>query len=105
MALITTIYVTAPQPRASSATGATSDEQAMAISAKHCVACHAQHPSHPAFKEPPKNMALETVPELRRYAQQIYMQTVQNRAMPLGNQTGMTDAEREALGRWINGLR
>ncbi len=105
MALITTIYVTAPQPRASSATGATSDEQAMAISARHCVACHAQHPSHPAFKEPPKNMALETVPELRRYAQQIYMQTVQNRAMPLGNQTGMTDAEREALGRWINGLR
>jgi len=105
MALITTIYVTAPQPRASSATGATSDEQAMAISTKHCIACHAQHPSHPAFKEPPKNMALETVPELRRYAQQIYMQTVQNRAMPLGNQTGMTDAEREALGRWINGLR
>ena len=105
MALITTIYVTAPQPRASSATGATSDEQAMAISAKHCVACHAQHPSHPAFKEPPKNMALETVPELRRYAQQIYMQTVQNRAMPLGNQTGMTDAERDALGRWINGLK
>ena len=105
MALITTIYVTAPQPRANSATGATSDEHAMAISVKHCVACHAQHPSHPAFKEPPKNMALETVPELRRYAQQIYMQTVQNRAMPLGNQTGMTDAEREALGRWINGLR
>jgi uncharacterized membrane protein len=30
------------------------------------------------------------------------MQTVQNRAMPLGNQTAMTDEERDALGRWVN---
>ena len=42
---------------------------------------------------------------MRRYAQQIYMQTVQNRAMPLGNQTGMTEDERETLGRWVNGLK
>ena len=39
---------------------------------------------------------------MRRFAQQIYIQTVQNRAMPLGNQTGMTEDEREALGRWVN---
>jgi uncharacterized membrane protein len=32
-------------------------------------------------------------------------QTVQNRAMPLGNQTGMTDEEREALGNWVRGLK
>jgi uncharacterized membrane protein len=103
MALITAIYVTAPQPRSAPAGGqAVSDAQALAISARHCIACHARHPSHPAFKEPPKNMALETVPEMRRFAQQIYLQTVQNRAMPLGNQTGMTEAEREALGRWLN---
>jgi uncharacterized membrane protein len=83
--------------------GVTTDQQALAITAKHCVACHSQHPSHPAFKEPPKNVALDTIPEMRRFAQQIYMQTVQNRAMPLGNQTGMTEDEREALGRWVNG--
>jgi uncharacterized membrane protein len=105
MALITVIYVTAPQPRAPATGAAVADEQALAISAKHCVACHSQHPSHPAFKEPPKNVALETIPDMRRYAQQIYMQTVQNRAMPLGNQTGMTEAERDALGRWLNGLK
>jgi uncharacterized membrane protein len=105
MALITAIYVTAPAPRAASTAAPTTDAQVLAISAKHCVSCHASNPSHPAFKEPPKNMALETVPELRRYSRQIYMQTVQNRAMPLGNQTGMTDDEREALGRWIGGLK
>ena len=105
MALITAIYLTAPQPRAVSAGPAVSDIEALTISAKHCVMCHSRNPSHPAFKEAPKNVALETIPEMRRFAQQIYMQTVQNRAMPLGNQTGMTEDERAALGRWVNGRK
>jgi uncharacterized membrane protein len=29
----------------------------------------------------------------------------QNRAMPLGNQTGMTEEERDVLGRWVNDLK
>ena len=103
MALIATIYVTAPQSRAvSTAGGAVTDADAQNIVTRHCLTCHAKNPSHPAFKEPPKNVSLESVAEMRRYAQQIYMQTVQNRAMPLGNQTGMTDEERDALGRWVN---
>jgi uncharacterized membrane protein len=105
IALIAAIYVTAPQPRATMTGEAVSDSQVLAISTKHCIACHAANPTHPAFKEPPKNVALETIPEMRRFAQQIYMQTVQNRAMPLGNQTGMTDAERDALGRWLGGRK
>jgi uncharacterized membrane protein len=74
----------------------------LAITAKHCIMCHSHNPSHPAFKEPPKNVALDTIGEMRRFGQQIYIQTVQNRAMPLGNQTGITEDEREALGRWVN---
>ena len=31
----------------------------------------------------------------------ILTQTVQNKAMPLGNQTAMTDEERQRLGQWI----
>ena len=106
MALLAVIYVTAPKARsAGGATAAVSDNEALAITAKHCVVCHAKDPAHPAFKEPPKNVALETIPEMRRFAKPIYIQTVQNRAMPMGNQTGMTDEERETLGRWVNGLR
>jgi uncharacterized membrane protein len=102
MALITAIYVTAPTPRVLTAGPAVSDMEALTITAKHCLMCHSRHPSHPAFKEPPKNVVLDNVAEMRRFAQQIYMQTVQNRAMPLGNQTGMTDDERDALGRWVS---
>jgi uncharacterized membrane protein len=102
MGLITAIYVTAPAPRPVAAGPAVSDIEALTITAKHCVMCHSNRPTHPAFKEPPKNIVLDNVPEMRRFAQQIYMQAVQNRAMPLGNQTGMTEAERDALGRWVN---
>jgi uncharacterized membrane protein len=42
---------------------------------------------------------------MRSFVQQIYIQSVQNRAMPLGNQTGMTAARRDALGRWVGGLK
>jgi uncharacterized membrane protein len=105
LALLAVIFVTAPQPRGPSTGTAVADAEAMAIASRHCTTCHARNPSHPAFKEAPKNVALETVADLKRYAPQIYLQTVQNRAMPLGNQTGMTEAERDALGRWVNGLQ
>ncbi len=86
------------------ASGAVSDAQALAIMRKHCVACHAAKPTHPAFAEAPNGVALETVADLKKYARRIYAQTVQNRAMPLGNQTGMTEDERAALGRWLKAL-
>ena len=78
-----------------------SDADALAIMHKHCVVCHAEKPAHPAFEQPPKNIALETLAQLKQHARLVYQQTVQNRAMPLGNQTGMTEAERDALGRWV----
>ena len=78
-----------------------SDAEALAIMQKHCVVCHAAKPTHPAFEQPPTNIALETLAQLRQYARPVYEQTVQNRAMPLGNPAGMTDAERAALGRWV----
>ena len=56
--------------------------------------CHARKPTHESFKEAPKNVMLESTAELRKYAPLILTQTVQNKAMPLGNQTAMTDDER-----------
>ena len=42
------------------------------------------------IKVAPKGIALETLEELKRYAAQIETQAVKNKAMPLGNKTGMT---------------
>ncbi len=103
VALLAAIFVTAPL--APSAGGEVSDAQALAITHKHCTTCHAVNPTHEAFKEAPKNVALETIADLKKYAQLIYLQTVQNKAMPLGNQTAMTEDERAALGRWVRALK
>ena len=78
-----------------------SDADVLAIVHKHCVVCHAEKPAHPAFEQPPKDIALETLAQLKQHARSVYEQTVRNRAMPLGNPAGMTEAERAALGRWV----
>jgi uncharacterized membrane protein len=80
-----------------------SDAEALAIVRKHCVMCHAVKPVHESFQQAPKNITLETIAELRKHAAAVYAHTVQTKAMPLGNQTAMTDVERSALGRWLKG--
>jgi uncharacterized membrane protein len=99
-ALICAIWLTAP--RLPAATGAAvTDAEVLALAARHCTSCHARRPTHESFKEAPKNVTLESTAELRKYAALILTQTVQNKAMPLGNQTAMTDEERQKLGQWI----
>ena len=80
---------------------AISDAEAMAIVRKHCVMCHAVTPTHESFREAPKNITLESIADVRKHAGTVYTQTVQSKAMPLGNQTAMTDDERATLGRWL----
>lgn len=100
IALLCAIYLTAPASR-TNATAAVSDAELLAISAKHCVMCHAANPTHASFTEAPKNVTLESVADFRRYAPLIMAQTVHNKAMPLGNQTKMTEEERQKIGAWI----
>lgn len=73
----------------------------LAISQTRCVSCHAARPTDPDTEKAPGGVALETVDELRRHAARVLKQSVLSSAMPLGNKTGMTAAEREAVGLWI----
>jgi uncharacterized membrane protein len=99
-ALVAALWLTEPAPRIGE--GMTvSDDEVLALTHKHCTMCHSANPTKPGFKEAPKAVMLETVEELRRYATQIETQAVRNKAMPLGNETGMTDDERTRLGAWI----
>jgi uncharacterized membrane protein len=82
-----------------------SDADALAITQKHCVMCHARKPTHPSFDAPPKGVALETVDDLKAWAVKIVEQVVEDRNMPVGSDTGMTEEEREALAQWAQGLK
>jgi len=63
--------------------------------------CHAAKPAHESFQEAPKYITLETIADIKKNAATISAQTVQTKAMPLGNQTGMTDEERATLAQWL----
>jgi uncharacterized membrane protein len=64
-----------------------------------CTACHSQNPTKVA--EPPQGVTFDTPEEIQARADAIEQQAVQSKAMPLGNVTKMTQAERDLLGRWI----
>ncbi len=78
-----------------------SARDALAIAQARCASCHAARPTDPDTKKAPGGVALETVDELRRHGARVFSQAVLSTAMPLGNRTGMTAGEREALGLWI----
>ncbi|MFO1032751.1 MAG: hypothetical protein U1E15_01150 [Hyphomicrobiales bacterium] len=94
------IYLTA-QPAAPAFTGVVSDDEALGIVQSRCVACHAAKPTEPAITQAPKGIMLETLDAMRQHKDQIITQAVANKAMPLGNKTGMTDDERAKLGAWL----
>lgn len=75
--------------------------RAMALVAEHCVSCHASVPRHDGFSEAPGGVRLETLEEIRIHSAKIIAQAVMSKAMPLGNETGITEAERAILGAWI----
>ena len=101
IALFAAIYMTTPQQRNTADIDVT-DVQVMAIVQKHCTSCHAAKPKNEAVDTPPKNIILENTDQLSRHGKQVLQFAVQTRAMPLGNETGMTAQERLKLGAWID---
>ncbi len=69
--------------------------------ASRCAPCHSTSPTQPGFSAPPLGIAFDTPEEIAARASQIEQQAVVLKAMPLGNVTHMTQAERDALGAWI----
>jgi uncharacterized membrane protein len=75
--------------------------QARALIDKHCVMCHAATPPHAGITSTPAGLDFTKDSVVLANAARIRLQ-VMSKAMPLGNETGMTDDERAALGAWIN---
>jgi uncharacterized membrane protein len=89
------------RPQSEVATGAPTVQfaQVARIIEQRCAACHSLHPTKVAAA--PRGIKLDTPAEIKAQASAIEQQAVQTRAMPLGNITGMTKAERDLLERWI----
>ena len=71
-------------------------EDIQPILATHCASCH-------NVPQPPRGVALDSYEHVRAAAPRIKAMAVDSQAMPLGNATQMTVAERQRLGSWIAG--
>jgi uncharacterized membrane protein len=75
---------------------------ARAVIDRRCLPCHSERPTDDVFREAPNGVTFETPESIRARAEPIRLRVVLTRTMPLGNKTGMTDAERDLLGRWLD---
>jgi uncharacterized membrane protein len=78
--------------------------KAVAIVEQRCVPCHSENPTQEGFDTAPAGVMLDTREQITEQAGAVEEQAVRTKAMPLGNVTGMTDDEREALGAWLDSL-
>lgn len=91
-----------PWEERAAAAGPASFAEVQTIMERRCVQCHAARPTDPLFTAAPGGVMLTTPEEIGRYADQIRVQVVEAKAMPLGNRTGMTDEERAAVAAWLD---
>lgn len=66
-----------------------------------CMRCHAEKTSDEVFRSAPLGIKFDDPRLVQAMAQMIMRTSVEQRTMPFANKTGMTDEERELLGRWI----
>jgi mono/diheme cytochrome c family protein len=71
------------------------------ILSARCLTCHATIPANSAFSQPPLGIVFEDPKRVQALAGRIYLRAVATKTMPLGNLTGMTEAERKEIGVWV----
>ena len=98
-ALAIAAVAVAIRPHGSSGGTAVPFTQAQAIVQERCVPCHSAHPTK--VDSAPMGIVFDTPKQIQSQASLIQQVAVLTKVMPLGNQTGMTQAERDTLGHWI----
>ena len=100
-AIVALIVWLRPAPVAAAAAGSAAAAQAPAdfasvqnVLEQRCYACHGAQVQM-------KGLRLDSAEGVKQHAQAIYQQAVVQKLMPMGNATGITEAERALIGRWF----
>jgi uncharacterized membrane protein len=93
-------------PHAAPATASTGGSSVSIVAVEpivyaRCAVCHAAHPLEPGFASAPEGVLLDSPDHIAANAQRIYAQAIASHAMPIGNVTHITDAERATIAAWI----
>jgi uncharacterized membrane protein len=89
-----------PQPAAVNSGSAPQTSEILSVVKERCSVCHSQSPTWAGIMAPPAGLSYDTAAEIETAAAVIYQAAVAAKTMPLGNVTGMTDAERQQIGLW-----
>ncbi len=92
-------------PQEARYTEVTEFAEAESIVLGRCSMCHAREPVWDGLHWAPKGVHLETQQDIARHAEAIALQSGYSHAMPPGNLTYMTEAERVALVTWVRAAR
>jgi len=106
LAFATAMFISTPNRSAAQAASSAGDSTppfyaVRAVIEQRCQPCHSQYQSDRTFGPAPGGITFDTPESIARLAQRIQVRVVETRTMPLANKTGMTDAERELVARWI----
>ena len=101
--LLALAIVIRPQTGSSSTSGPPATlAEVQAIVANRCAPCHSTSPTEPGYSSPPAGVVLESAADIEKNATLIRTFAVDSHAMPLGNATHMTQAERDTLASWLS---
>jgi uncharacterized membrane protein len=88
-----------PQESSGGPTQSVSFARARAIVIERCVPCHSLHPTR--VSTAPNGIEFDMPAQIAAQASRIRQLAVETKVMPPSNATGMTQAERDVLGAWI----
>jgi uncharacterized membrane protein len=92
-----------PAPIAvASSSGPVKFEDVRHVIDRRCAVCHSERPTDATFTVAPAGVTFDTPEQIVARVARIRERAVVSRTMPPGNKTGIADAERELLGRWID---
>ncbi len=107
-AALTLVYLTvqpalAPPPRPSigAATSTPAFTQVRMILVQRCAVCHSESPTMPGVTSAPNGVRMDTPEQIKSLALLIKARAVDDRSMPPGNITEITEEERATLQRWV----
>lgn len=73
------------------------------IIVRRCASCHSETPIEPGVTAAAGGIKMDTPEQIKALATLIKARAVDQRTMPPGNKTGITDEERAILRRWVEG--
>jgi uncharacterized membrane protein len=78
--------------------------QVQPVIQNRCLTCHSSRPTDELFKIAPAGAVFETEGQMLAYKDKIFQRVVVEKNMPFSNKTGLSEQERELIGRWVQSV-